>query len=334
VPTDHALDVLATGAEALAHAASLEAGLERLLRATTDATGAASAAIFVQHPDRTELALAASVGVDGVQLERLASDVARNDDHPIRRALTERAAAFDVAPVSPGGPALRSHVPLVLTRDDIDTPLGVLALAHAAPLDAQSRRLAAAVADLAAVAVERARLASMIAERSEWFERMAHMDPLTGLANARTFARVLELELARAARQGSEVSLALFDIDDFRTTNASAGNDAGDDVLREVAAVLAESVRLVDTVARYGGDEFILVAPGSAGLTVARRVLAGVARLPQVAGRQVTVSAGVARFPADATTADDLLAAAEHALAAARAEGAGALGEATPQTAG
>ena len=334
MPNDHALDVLATGAEALAHAASLDVGLERLLRAAIEATGAERAVIFVQHPDRTELGVAASIGVDGADLERLASDVTKNEDHPIRRALAERAAAFDVEPIRPGGPALRSHVPLVVTRDDIDAPLGVLALAHAAPLDAPSRRLAVAVADLAAVAVERARLASLIAERSEWFERMAHMDPLTGLANARTFARVLELELARAARQGSEVSLALFDVDDFRNTNASAGNDAGDDVLREVAAVLAESVRLVDTVARYGGDEFILVAPGSAGLTVARRVLAGVARLPQVAGRQVTVSAGVARFPADATTAEDLLAAAEHALADARAEGAGALGEATPQPAG
>ncbi len=65
-----------------------------------------------------------------------------------------------------------------------------------------------ALADLAAVAIDRARLASMILERSEWFERMAHTDPLTGLANQRTFARVLELELARAARQGSEISLA------------------------------------------------------------------------------------------------------------------------------
>ena len=114
---------------------------------------------------------------------------------------------------------------------------------------------------------------------------MAHTDPLTGLANERTVGRILELELARAGRQGSEVSLAMFDVDDFRATNREGGNEAGDDVLRRVAAVLAESVRLVDTVGRIGGDEFVLVAPGSAGMTVAQRVLDGIAALPPVGGR-------------------------------------------------
>ena len=152
---------------------------------------------------------------------------------------------------------------------------------------------------------------------------MAHTDPLTGLANERTVGRILELELARAGRQGSEVSLAMFDVDDFQATNRDGGHEAGDDVLRRVAAVLAESVRLVDTVGRIGGDEFVLVAPGSAGLTVARRVLDGIAALPAVAGRPITVSAGVARFPADGTDAEALLEAAATALAQARADGRG-----------
>ena len=107
-----------------------------------------------------------------------------------------------------------------------------------------------AVADLVAVAADRFRLASTVAERSEWFERLAHTDPLTGLANMRTFSRVLELELARAGRQGTEVSVAVFDIDDLTATNDAAGHEAGDDVLRSVAAVVAGAVRLVDSVAR------------------------------------------------------------------------------------
>ncbi len=106
-----------------------------------------------------------------------------------------------------------------------------------------------------------------------------HTDPLTGIANERTVARVLELELARAGRQGGEVSLALFDIDDFRAANANDGR-AADDILRRVAAVLSESVRLVDTVGRIGGDEFVLVAPGAAGVIVAKRVQDGIAALP------------------------------------------------------
>ncbi len=72
---------------------------------------------------------------------------------------------------------------------------------------------------------------------------MAHTDPLTGLANERTVGRILELEIARAGRQGGEVSFAIFDVDDFQATNRESGNDAGDDVLRQVASVLAESVR-------------------------------------------------------------------------------------------
>jgi diguanylate cyclase (GGDEF)-like protein len=154
---------------------------------------------------------------------------------------------------------------------------------------------------------------------------MAHTDPLTGLANERTVGRVLELELARAARQGSEVSFAMFDVDDFRAMNQEGGHEAGDDVLRRVATVLAESVRLVDTVGRIGGDEFVLVAPGSAGAMVARRILDGIAALPAVGGRQITVSAGVARFPVDGTDAAALIAAATDGLTRARAEGRGSV---------
>ena len=138
---------------------------------------------------------------------------------------------------------------------------------------------------------------------------------------------MLELELARAGRQGSEVSLAMFDVDDFQATNRDGGHAAGDDVLRRVAAVLAESVRLVDTVGRIGGDEFVLIAPGSAGMTVAQRVLDGIAALPAVAGRTVTISAGVARFPVDGSDADSLIAAATAALQSARSEGRGHVAE-------
>ncbi len=192
-------------------------------------------------------------------------------------------------------------------------------------LDASEQAVAGSLAALAALATDRARNVSSAAERSEWFERMAHTDPLTGLANERTVGRVLELELARAGRQGSEVSLALFDVDDFRSANASDGHEVGDDILRRVAAVLAESVRLVDTVGRIGGDEFVLVAPGSAGAVVARRVLDGIAALPAVAGRAVSVSAGVATFPADGSDAGQLISAATAALDMARGTGAGAV---------
>jgi diguanylate cyclase (GGDEF)-like protein len=211
---------------------------------------------------------------------------------------------------------LRSHLPLVVTRDGVDLPLGVLAVAHDAALAEESRRLLAAAAQLAAVGLDRARLSSLVAERSEWFERMAHMDPLTGLANTRTFSRVLELELARAGRQGGEVSLAVFDIDDFRSTNDAAGHAAGDDVLREVAAVLAESVRLVDTVARYGGDEFAVMLP-NCDLAQAEEVLDRMrASTPSGLGASIGVTEWHAR-----ESAEELVGRADTALYASKRAG-------------
>jgi diguanylate cyclase (GGDEF)-like protein len=129
-------------------------------------------------------------------------------------------------------------------------------------------------------------------------------------------SRVLELEVARAQRQGSEISVALFDVDGFRDLNAASGSRAGDHVLRQVASVLAESVRLVDTIARTGGDEFVLVAPGPAGVTVARRVLDGVAKLDAVDGHTISVSAAIAHFPQNGSDAGALLEAARSALTA------------------
>jgi diguanylate cyclase (GGDEF)-like protein len=305
----------------------LDTSLQAILAAAVDALSPAAAAIFLSDPDRPGLTLAASHGVpDGSSLVIDAQDPA----HPFAEAVAGRAALFDVEATSgSGGPAVGAYLPLLVASGGVEAVLGTIGMIWPAPhvVSDEDREAIAAIASLSALAVDRARLASTASERSEWFERMAHTDPLTGLANERTVSRILELELARAGRQGSELSLALFDIDDFRATNEQGGHVAGDEVLRQVAAVLAESVRLVDTVGRIGGDEFVLVAPGSAGAMVARRVLDGIAALPAVAGRTVSVSAGVARFPADGTDSESLIEAATGALAQAKTSGAGSVSD-------
>lgn len=311
--------------EALAGGGELEAVLDGLLAASVAALRPAMGAIFISDPDRPGLQLVATNGMDDLSTARLAGEVA-DPAHPFTAAATTRVATFDREAAMPDGSAfIGAYLPLIVSSQGVDVPLGSIGLGWPAPrvLDDAERETLTALAALAAVAVDRARLASTAAERSEWFERMAHTDPLTGLANERTVGRILELELARAGRQGSEVSFAIFDVDDFQATNRDGGNEAGDDVLRRVAAVLAESVRLVDTVGRIGGDEFVLVAPGSAGMMVAQRVLDGIAALPAVAGRQITVSAGVARFPVDGADTEALIAAAKDGLARARADGRG-----------
>lgn len=330
-PVDARTAALGASADALARAPSLDSALATILSAAAGAVGAERGAVFLQDPDRPAPELIATFGMDAAQVAGW-RDALGNPAHPVAEAARTRTAAFD-RQVAGGQPSVAADLPLVVSRDGVDRSVGGLTFGWPSPrsVDEAERTFLHAIADLAAVAIERFRLASLIAERSDWFERLAHTDPLTGLANQRTLARVLELELARAGRQGGEVSVALFDVDDFVATNEAAGHEAGDDLLRAVAAVVSESVRLVDTVARFGGDEFVLVAPGPAGITVARRVLAGVAALPDVAGRRPSVSVGVARFPADGTSADELLFAAQGALAAARESGPGTLAEAKAQ---
>jgi diguanylate cyclase (GGDEF)-like protein len=306
----------------------LDTTLQAILDVVAAGTDAQLGAAFIQDPDRAGLTLAASVGV--ADTARLAADAADPAD-PFAQVVASRAATFGRQGIASDGTAtVGAYLPLVLSEGGIQVILGAMGISWPAPhdLDSDEKEDLIDVARLVALVVDRARSASSTAERSEWFERMAHTDPLTGLANERTVGRILELELARAARQGSELSLALFDVDDFRAANATDGHAAGDDILRRVAAVLAESVRLVDTVGRIGGDEFVLVAPGSAGAMVARRVQDGIAARPAVAGRVVSVSAGVVRFPVDGTDPESLIAAATDTLARAKAAGAGTVVEA------
>lgn len=322
--TSDAFAPLISAIEAVATAEDLELALEGVLAATAS-LGPTMAAILVQDPDRPALQVVAATGFDDAARAQLTNDVT-DPAHPFAEAAAGRTATFDrEAAMADGSVFVGAYLPLVVGSGGVEVALGSLGLGWPAPrvLDAEERRLLEALASLAAVAVDRARLSSTATERSDWFERLAHTDPLTGLANERTVGRILELELARAARQGGEVSLAMFDVDDFQATNQAGGHEAGDAVLRRVAAVLAESVRLVDTVGRIGGDEFVLVAPGSAGMTVAHRVLEGITALPAIAGRPISVSAGVARFPVDGADADSLIAAASKALARARENGRG-----------
>ena len=312
------LTALAAGIDPIVRGADLDSGLGSLVSAAVAAVGAVSGTVSLQNPDRPEPELTLTVGLDEAE-QAAAVAAAASPDHPLT------VAARDRTEVTAGG---TFALPLIASRDGIEEPLGAIAVTwptgqEPAPDDLAFLRL---VADVAGLAVDRARLAASFAERSEWFDRLAHTDPLTGLANQRTFARVLELELARAGRQGGEVSVVMLDVDEFGAVNQAAGREAGDDILRSVAAIVAESVRLVDTVARQGADEFVIVAPGTAGMTVAQRIVDGVAALDPIGGRTVSVSAGVARFPADGTDADALLAAAKTAMDGARTSGRGPIG--------
>jgi GAF domain-containing protein len=153
VSSEAAQEILVRGARALAHSDTVRSSLEILLAAIAEELDVESAVIVVvDGPDR--LRIVASSGLADPAVAGLA-EALRNPGHPIARTVGDPVPSFDVLPSVPGGPALRSHLPLTVTRDGSNTVLGVLALAHHRPLDAAPRRLLEAAADLAAVAVER-----------------------------------------------------------------------------------------------------------------------------------------------------------------------------------
>jgi hypothetical protein len=123
--------------------------LELVVREAIGQGGIESAAIFAVRPGASGLELTAAAGIEGPPLERLAAAV-QNAAHPIWRAVSDDGPTFDVLPTAPGGPALRSHLPLVGRRDGRPTVVGVLAVAHQRRLDPGARRALEGLADEAA----------------------------------------------------------------------------------------------------------------------------------------------------------------------------------------
>ena len=109
----------------------------------------------------------------------------------------------------------------------------------------------------------------------ETLERLAYQtdhDPLTGLANRRAFDRILDIEIERSKRARTPLSLAIFDLDDFKRVNDTYGHQKGDEVLSTFARHLKATTRRYDLAARFGGEEFSLIMAGS-GLVKAQRLL-------------------------------------------------------------
>lgn len=152
-------------------------------------------------------------------------------------------------------------------------------------------------------------------------EQLSITDALTGLVNRRRLIAQMEVEIERSRRHERRFCVLILDVDHFKRFNDRHGHLAGDDVLKGVAARLKDVVRNVDTVARFGGEEFVVMLPeeeASEALVIAERIRARVAAEPFSTGDQgtesVTVSVGVAEFPTSGENLEALLAAADAAL--------------------
>jgi diguanylate cyclase (GGDEF)-like protein len=154
-------------------------------------------------------------------------------------------------------------------------------------------------------------------------ERLSVTDPLTGLNNRRRMMEVLENEVRRSRRLDHSFSVLMADIDFFKRFNDAHGHPAGDQVLKRVATVLRESTRDVDFIARYGGEEFFVLMPevnGRGAADVVRRIRQRLAAERFPSG-SVTMSFGVAEFPANGDSGETLIAVADAALYQAKNEG-------------
>ncbi|HXG92700.1 MAG TPA: sensor domain-containing diguanylate cyclase [Blastocatellia bacterium] len=168
-----------------------------------------------------------------------------------------------------------------------------------------------------------ASLARALANAIDYFNatRQTLVDDLTRLYNVRCLYQTLDNEIRRARRYGSAVSVVFMDLDGFKDVNDAYGHRAGSVTLMEVAEVIAMSVRDSDFVARYGGDEFVLMLPETAArsaVQMAERVRERIAthRFSGGVGADIylTASFGVASFPEHATEAEKLIELADAAM--------------------
>lgn len=202
-------------------------------------------------------------------------------------------------------------------------PVAVLEMVNKVgkPFDRQDLRLLTRLSEQASIALERATLHEQAAS-------LGVIDELTKLYNHRYLEQALDREVRRCRRYGSIMALIFLDLDHFKTINDCYGHLLGSQCLAEVAKIMAESVRDVDILARYGGDEFVVILPETTVATarmVAERLHSEVGShvFLKDAGINVhmSTSLGVAGFPDHAQTKEDLVRKADEAMYRAKSSG-------------
>ena len=176
-----------------------------------------------------------------------------------------------------------------------------------------------------AIGVVMRRLARRVAEQTRWLAKVSTTDELTGLANRRQGLAAAAQAMARFRRRGGDAVLMIVDIDRFKDINDRHGHPAGDAVLRDVAKVLVDNIRITDTAARYAGDEFLLVLPDTSvdgAAEMANRIRACFsAALARIPGANCSVSLGAAAAYEDMADVEDWIQQADAALYRAKEAG-------------
>lgn len=322
---NHLVDALAASHEAnsisrgftnaLASHLELAPLVETALRLLQQAGGFAGAALCLHHDG--EIHTHSSVGF--TDTDRLA------ESDPVQRAARTlelvRLDLPDELVIDGGVTTFRPRTVIAFPLHLRLVPIGVLLVASTGEIDGATVRLVQQQLPGLAVALNNAL-------SHERLQRVAAIDPLTGLANRRFGLERLAQEFSRAVRGREPLGVILFDIDHFKSINDTYGHQAGDQVLRTVADTARSVLREGDTLMRYGGEEFLAVLPGAGsedlgelGERVRREVEGRVVR-DQHHQIRVTVSLGAVAFPAsDVSDVDELIRQADAAMYHAKSSG-------------
>lgn len=336
------LEAMSRLARALAATLDLGETLHQFARCVHDTFGFPRIVVglmdHAEHCEEARVALAPAGAVSEDDLRRMRWFLRDASRHPwIRTVLLEgkvlkvdepaRHPETRDSPVALLHPVAFVKVPLV-ARGRVT---GSITVEHGAALTDDDLEILRIFADTAAMAIENARLYHSMRELSV-------RDELTGLYNRRHLLRQIEAEWGQAERHHSPLSLLLLDVDHFKKLNDGNDHLTGDAALRKLGALLLRNTRGIDTVARYGGEEFVVLlprAPKEVAALVAeklRRVVEqtafdGEAAVP---GGKLTMSVGLACYPEDATTAQELMERADWALYRAKNSGRNRVAEWAP----
>jgi diguanylate cyclase (GGDEF)-like protein len=207
-------------------------------------------------------------------------------------------------------------VPLI-DAGNFKAAMCMVSSSRANPFGEKDMKMIADLADRTAAVVAKAELFAQV-------EKQAVTDPMTGLYNRRYFQEQLAKEIDRFQRFGHAFSFIIVDLDFLKKINDSLGHHHGDDAIKHIANVLKRSVRDVDTVGRFGGEEFVILLPEtelSPARLVAERICAAIREKPIDGVGTVTASLGLATFPYDAQDRDKLFELADQALFLAKHRG-------------
>jgi len=318
-------------ADSLLRSQSKEELYGKILDGAVDLTGACQGSVMLIDPDGRHL--------QAVQAMGMGSEIARQLRLPLGEGIAGggalRGGALLVRDVEKDPRTARRNRPRFKSKSLVSIPLklndkvlGVLNLSDKGDLQDFSEtdlKLLTAFSTFASLMIER----SQVKEETCRLERLSCTDPLTGTYNRRFLNQRLEEEVNRSQHQGLEFTLVFIDLDHFKGYNDRFGHLAGDEALVKAAQVISTTLRDMDTLARFGGEEFCVLLPGTSkhrGQLVAERIRMGVERelfsgVEGPGAGRLTASMGVATYPDDGTTVSSLLNASDVALYQAKAGG-------------